>query len=144
MTDLVAARDKALVNWEKAISATVIHYINDVLGDMAKPMACDVDDQGRLVDTDCKAYSFEGHAKHWSELKGFALSLQFNRLSPLGDERFAELHTLLGDAPALPNVDGVYSDEDADGVADYEAALLDARAIVGTAYSFDSGNVTGW
>ena len=107
MTDLVAARDQAVSNWEKAISATAVHYVNDVLGDMAKPMACEVDGAGAQVDADCNAYSFESHAKHWGELKGFALSLQFNPHSPLTDDDFDRLHEVLGDAPVLPDAQGV-------------------------------------
>ena len=65
MNELKAHRDAALSAWEKAIAATVVHYINDVIGDM-----------------EAEDYSFYDHAKHWSEMKGFALSFQFNRRSP--------------------------------------------------------------
>ena len=34
-------------------------------------------------------FSYSDLAKHWSEMKGFALGLQFNRLSPVTDEQFA-------------------------------------------------------
>ena len=85
---LQAERDTVVSNWEKAIAATVVHYINDVLQDMT------------VFDT--KDYDFYAHAKHWSELKGFALALQFNPRSPLGEKRLRELHQQVGDAPVLP------------------------------------------
>merc|ERR1712210_197320 len=93
--------------WEKAISATVIHGINDCLFDIAEP-----------------TLDFYGYAKHWSEAKGFALSFQFNRLSPLSDADFARVHELLRDAPEL----------DASNFASWETDLLEARDILEVAY----------
>lgn len=114
---LKAQRDLALDAWEKAIAATVVHYINDVLIDMG------------TIGTD--DYDFMAHAKHWSELKGFALSLQFNRRSPILDD-FEALHAALGDAPALPGDDGL---------EDYADDLRQARTLLGDAYGFAAENL---
>ena len=141
---LVVARDAAVSHWEKAIAATVVHYINAVLADMAKPMRCAEEAEGEPTDGGCAAYGFEEHAKHWSELKGFALGLQFNRLSPLSDLGFSELHQLVGDSPALPDPDGDYPDSDADGTPDYQASLERARELVRTTYGFDRDNTVRW
>ena len=81
-------RDKAVLAWEKSIVATIVHYINDVLQDMAK-----------IGDAN---YSFLSHAKHWSEMKGFALYLQFNPRSKVSTENFAAMHTKMGEAPLPP------------------------------------------
>ncbi len=112
--DLQAQRDIAVDAWEKAIAATAVHYINDTLADMS-----------------ATEYDFVGHAKHWSELKGFALSLQFNPRSPVGDADFATLHDLLGTAPVLPGGD----------LEAYAADLRSARQILGDAYGFDAANL---
>ena len=117
--ELQGYRDTAVLAWEKAIAATVIHYINDTIGDM---------DSG-------DAYNFYDHAKHWSEMKGFALSFQFNPRSPVSDEVFAQVHTLFGDAPALPG------DANFD---DYRTGLLEARSLLGAAYGFDDSDVETW
>jgi hypothetical protein len=117
LATLQGYRDQALEAWEEAIAASVVHYINEVLVDMA---AVGTDD-----------YSFGDHAKHWSELKGFALSLQFSRFSPLADDDFEALHGLLGDAPALKA-------QELDAYAD---ALLQARALIGDAYGFPEENL---
>jgi hypothetical protein len=123
MNALQEQRDIAVLTWEKCIASTAVHYINDVLGDM------------KQFGTD--DYNFLSHAKDWSELKGFALSLQFNPRSPLNDADFATLHAKIGDAPVLPTAE--------DGAAaDYEAALLEARSILQIAYDFDGDNVLGW
>jgi hypothetical protein len=115
LAQLKAHRDRAVGAWEAAIASTVVHYINDVLRDMA-----------------AAEYDFMGHAKHWSELKGFALSLQFNPRSPLSDADFAEFHRLVGQRPVRPG--------EAEATA-YRQALLDARALVAAAYGFDAANV---
>lgn len=120
MNGLLEQRDIILDNWEKSISATVVHYINETIADMAK-----------LGNDD---YNFATAAKHWAELKGFALNFQFNPYSPLSDEKFAELHTLIGDAPVVA----------IDGVEVYKAKLLEARALLQQAYDFDQENVEHW
>ena len=80
-------------------------------------------------------YNFEAHAKHWSEMKGFALSFQFNPRSPVSDEVFAQVHALFGTAPALPG---------AANFDEYRTGLLEARALLGAAYDFDNADVETW
>ena len=118
LTALRAEADKAVLAWEKAIGATVIHYIKDVLGDM------------NAVD-----YDFYGHAKHWSELKGFALSLQFNPRSPLTSDQFIQLHATIGEKPVLPEQDGFDA---------YKTSLQEASDLLQTAYEFTDANIAAW
>lgn len=113
-------RDAAVRAWEEAIAASVVHYINGTLGDLAVMGTGD--------------YDFGAHAKHWSEMKGFALSFQFNPRSPMGDADFIRLHQLLGDAPVLA---GAGDDARAAAAADLRAA----RALIGAAYGFDARNL---
>ena len=120
---LVEQRDLAAQAWEQAIAATVVHYINDTIDDL------------NLRDTD--DFSFLDLAKHWGEMKGFALSFQFNRLSPILD-RFAELHALLRDAPTVP---GVATEDE---ILAYIEDLLEARDMLRDAYGFDADNVAVW
>ncbi len=117
LAELKGHRDRAVSAWEAAIAATVVHYINEVLVDMSTFGG--------------DAYDFGVHAKHWSELKGFALSLQFNPRSPLNDSDFAQLHAYLGDAPVLATAG-------AGAIDGYKADLLAARALIGEAYGFDA------
>lgn len=120
LAELRRYRDQAVFAWEAAIAATVVHYVNEVLKD------------GAAFGT--ASYAFGDHAKHWSEMKGFALSLQFNPRSPLSDAQFVELHDLLGTAPVLPG---------SAGAQDADAALIAARTLLGTAYGFDLDNLGG-
>ncbi len=123
MTELKQQRDIALSAWEKAIAATAVHYINECLRDIA--------DFGITLD---KPKLFLDYTKHWSELKGFALSFQFNRRSPLTSEQFASLHAKIGNQPVLYTA----SQEE---ISAYKTALLEARNILQTAYEFDNANM---
>lgn len=124
MDALGAQRDIAVAVWERAIAATAVHYINDVLGDM--------DSIGTAE------YSFDDHAKHWSELKGFALSFQFNPRSDMSATDFAAVHAAIGDAPVGASAASPVDDED------YRAQLLQARTLIGDAYGFDEANLLVW
>jgi hypothetical protein len=127
LSELKGYRDRIVWGWESAIAATAVHYINELLVDMD---AFDSDE-----------YSFTNHAKHWSELKGFTLGLQFNPRSALSHEEFSTLHNLIGQAPALPG------DAMAEG---YRENLLTARALLGESYHFaqanlgDEDGMNGW
>ena len=120
MAELVSLRDAALNAWEKAIAASAVHYVNDTLQDMNKFGNAD--------------YSFIDHAKHWSELKGFALCLQFRRDSPLKPEDFKTLHDKIGVKPVLTTA------PDAEKNA-YKVKLREARSILQIAYGFAAKNM---
>ena len=84
-------RNQAILAWENAIAATVVHYINDVLQDMSDFGTAD--------------YSFSSHAKHWGELKGFSLALQTGKEN-LG-ETATRLNRMIGFGPLMPNLSQV-------------------------------------
>lgn len=113
-------RDMAVLAWEKAIASTLVHYANEVIADTDAIGTSD--------------YDFGTHAKHWSELKGFSLSLQFSPRSEMSDTDFVTLQDYLGTAPVL-------STATSGEIADYRADLLAARALIGTSYGFDSDNL---
>ncbi|GAB4519488.1 MAG: hypothetical protein Tsb0020_38080 [Haliangiales bacterium] len=119
-------RDAVVSTWERCLAATVVHYINDTLADMGAFGGAD--------------YSFEDHAKHWSELKGFALGLQFNPRSPmLEGTRFTDFHDLIRDAPVLADDPGGQ-----DEIDQYTADLEAARDLIQEAYGFSDENVAAW
>jgi hypothetical protein len=114
---LAKDRDAALLAWEQCISATIVHYINEVLADVALAGSAE--------------WSHSDAAGHWSELKGFALSLQFSRLSMLNTAQIIELHAKIGDAPVLGNAAPA-------AIATAKSNLIAARALVMAAYGFDA------
>lgn len=121
---LNAARDTVVRVWENALAATAIHYINEVLADM------DAIDTGE--------YDFADHAKHWGELKGFALSFQFNPRTPWSPSDFQNLHEWIGDAPTGASPTNPVND------APYRTSLESARTLIGDVYGFDDENVLAW
>ncbi|MCY4014011.1 MAG: DUF4856 domain-containing protein [Gammaproteobacteria bacterium] len=145
---LVALHDQIAIaakTWEKCIAATVVHYINDTVGDMGKYEA------GNFADLD----NFKNVAKHWGEMKGFALGLQFSPFSPFRDgsvdgitvDSLKTVLSLMGDAPVLADGSqgGVMPADGAQAAIDaHIEGLMDARDILQTAYGFDPAVVEGW
>ena len=136
----------AAKTWEKCIAATVIHYINDVTADMndfVPPNFADLD-------------NFRTVTKHWGEMKGFALALQFSPFSPFRDgsvegidlDSLRRVLSLMGDAPMLADgkQNGVFREETTaeEAIAGYQAELREARDILEAAYAFDSDVVDAW
>jgi hypothetical protein len=119
-TELSEHAATALGAWEKAIAATAIHYINDLIKTDG-----DIDSATSVTSTD--------YAKHWSELKGFALSLQFSPLAKISTVQLTQVHTLIGEAPAT-----------LDNATAFKADLEDARDILESAYGFNADVVAGW
>lgn len=129
---------QAALTWEKCVAATVVHYINDTLGDM------EGFEGGQFQDL----AHFKNLAKHWAEMKGFALGLQFSPESPFraDDQALMDLKrvlSLMGDAPVL--ADGTQGGVAFEGgVEQYRNDLLEARDLMQAAYQFDSENVENW
>ncbi len=94
---LVAYAEAALGAWEKAIAATTVHYINALLG---KKVGEEYDGTGD-IDTyiGVNNASIDSYAKHWSELKGFALSLQFSPIAKITEQQLLDLHLAIGEQP---------------------------------------------
>jgi hypothetical protein len=115
---------QAVLAWESAIASSAVHYIN-----YSKKQLEKVEDPEWGGDV----YNFTLLAKYWSELKAFAIGLQFNPHSPLTDEQYTQLQTLIGDAPV------VTGDVDA-----YIQKLVDARTILKNAYGYSDEIVEGW
>ncbi|MGK0475333.1 MAG: hypothetical protein ACJAYV_000991 [Oleispira sp.] len=121
--ELVAISKVALENWEKAVAATVVHYINDVTADYANYGTAE--------------FNSSNLAKHWSEMKGFALGLQFSQVPVISMADLEIVHAAFGEAPVLLGADQAAVDV-------YVAKLADARAVMQTAYEFDADNVANW
>jgi hypothetical protein len=141
-----AIRDAAR-GWEACIAATVVHYVNKVLADTARFK------DGRYVD---EAH-YLGLAKNWSEMKGFALGLQFSPFSPFrkadDTSRYAELtfnyggQNLTADLPALYGWMGngpALADDVPTAIVTYTENLKKARSLLQAAYNFDQDLVLVW
>ena len=131
ITELEGYATTAALTWEKCIAATVIHYINDLRKDMDEYSG----------ESFASVENFENVAKHWSEMKGFALGLQFSPYSPFRANEEAlksldDILTLMRDAPVLPGADNVDTYRNTD--------LITARNALRDAYGFDPENAEKW
>ncbi len=133
-TELDEAIATASLTWEKCVAATVVHYINDV--------KADIDDFKDSATGYTDLDQFKDYAKHWSEMRGFALGLQFNSNSPfLADTSSeAQLETVLtkmGSAPVLVEAGSA-------ALTTYQANLDDALDIMQDVYEFTDAQIAGW
>ena len=115
-------------NWEKLLAANAIHYINDTVGDIGDGSAWTGTETAACTSDNelCQDYT-----KHWSEMRGFAVGLHYNRYKLISDADLASVYTLMGAAPVW------IGDEGAD-VIQFKADLLSARDILQAAYGFDA------
>ena len=128
--DILLQRDIVVNEWEKLFAANTIHYINDTIGDIdgtwsgTEAAAC-------TADTDlCQAYS-----KQWSEMRAFAMALNFNSMKTIPNGILNTVYDYLGTAPVFPGEGDV---------AAYKANLLLARDLLQSAYGFSDATVAGW
>ena len=133
--ELAVQRKAAAEAVEKVIAATVVHYINDTLADMAELTAEQIDGKN---DADLN--------KHWGEMKGYTFALQFGYrgdeatggpLAIISTDALEQLHDLMGNAP-------VYA---APGSSEYDAYVADlnaAKTVLQDAYDFSDANMAGW
>ena len=128
LTELRNCRDDAIGAWEKSISATSIHYVNDVVADYKASLV-----NGTYTES---ALPFYDLAKHWGEMKGFAFAFQFNPNSPVSDSTFGEIHSCMGYAPEL--------DFSGTKIADYIAKIEEARDAMCSAYGFYEEDCKEW
>lgn len=121
--EISAHRQAAAEGMEKVIAATVVHYINDTLSDMSQLGTAD-ENRANLN-------------KHWAEMKGYTVALQYNPFKLISDGQLRELHGIMGEAPKY---DAPGSSAYNTQVANYERA----KVVLQTAYGFSSANMENW
>ena len=121
--DVAVHQVAAAEGMEKVIAATVIHYINDTLADMAA--------------YGTSSYSETNHNKHWAEMKGYAVGLQTSSFKMISDSQLRELAGTMGTAP-------VYADPGSSAYNTAVANLQRARQVLQDAYGFSAADVENW
>ena len=121
--DIIQQRQLAANGMEKVIAATIVHYVNDTLSDMSN-LGTDAENRVNLN-------------KHWAEMKGFTVALQYNPFKLIGDGQLRELHGIMGEAPSY----------DAPGTPAYDTTVRNynrAKAVLQAAYGFSASNMANW
>jgi hypothetical protein len=128
--ELSAVAKTILQQWEEVYAANIIHYINATIEDLETYKA------------DAKAENLETLAKHWSEMKGFALAIQFNpqATSKLSDQNLIDLNNLIGQQPTLPSQVRAVAVEPQ---KTYSEKLEEARGLLKDVFAFGD-DVTTW
>ena len=134
VTALATHRKAASEGFEKVLAATVVHYINDSMADMATLTADQI--------TNKNNYDLN---KHWGEMKGFTFALQFGYrgtatgggMAIISEASVIALHALMGNAPVYAAVGSTEHDA-------YLADLQAAKDILKSAYGFSDTNMANW
>ena len=123
VAEISVHRQTAAEGMEKVIAATVVHYINDTLSDMSELGTADE--------------NIANLNKHWAEMKGYTVALQYNPFRLISAGQLAELHDIMGEAPIY---DEPGSNNYKTQVANYERA----KVVLQTAYGFSNDNMANW
>ena len=123
VAEISAHRQTAAEGMEKVIAATVVHYINDTLSDMSQLGTAEE--------------NIANLNKHWAEMKGYTVALQYNPFRLISDGQLAELHGIMGEAP-------IYDEPGSNGYKTQVANYERAKTVMQAAYGFSNDNMANW
>ena len=123
VAEISAYRQTAANGMEKVIAATVVHYINDTLSDMSK-LGTGEENIANLN-------------KHWAEMKGYTVALQYNPFRLITDGQLAELHGIMGKAP-------IYDQPGSNAYNTQVNNYKRAKDVLQAAYGFSNTNMDNW
>lgn len=121
--EIIGYRQTAAEGMEKVIAATVVHYINDTLSDMAALGTADE--------------NIPNLNKHWAEMKGYTVALQYNPFRLITNGQLAELHGIMGKAP-------IYDEPGSNGYKTQVANYERAKDVMQAVYGFSNTNMDNW
>jgi len=137
---------EASLTWELCIASTVVHYINDTIDDIEGVTENNFTSFASIKD-------YEDYAKHWSEMKGFALGLQFNPDSPWNanaenKDKLAQALQDMGIAPVLADGSQLQADGTItyplNGLQGYQETLEAIRDEFKAMYNFSDAQALGF
>ena len=123
VAEISAHRQAAANGMEKVIAATVVHYINDTLSDMSQLGTAEA--------------NIANLNKHWAEMKGYTVALQYNPFRLITDGQLAELHGIMGKAP-------IYEKPGSNAYNTQVANYKRAKDVMQAAYGFSNTNMDNW
>jgi hypothetical protein len=133
LADILVQRDIVMNNWEKVVAAVSVHYVNDVVADIAALIAAG--DASISAGSDACA----DYENHWGEMRGYANGLLYNDFKVITDANLARILQVMGTNPVYP------SDGNFDAMQAYHDSLVnEVRQIFAQSYGFSQANVAGW
>ena len=138
--EIAAQRDIVVHTWEKLMAANTIHYIIDT---QVKLDALIADNPAHTAET-----CFSGaenvtsgpcydYAKYWSEMRAYAIGLQYNSDSQIPSSTLNSVYDAMGTAPLWPGDDGA-------NVEAYKTALQAAASDLVSALGLSANVLTEW
>ncbi|MFT7179149.1 MAG: hypothetical protein ACI9EP_000648 [Oceanospirillaceae bacterium] len=128
LSELMGYTDIIKTQWQRLIAEAVFKYAGSVYGDIEK-LETIVEANGDAV----KAY--RNYAKHWGELKGFALALETGGVN-LG-ETGVKLNRLLGYSPVLLGntqvaalIDGEFVQSSSVSMSEYRVQMIKLQKLM--------------
>lgn len=121
--------------WEKVLAEAAFKYAGSVYKDIAKMKKADGDDLNK---------AYRAYAKHWGELKGFAMALQTGK-NNLGSTA-TELNKLIGFGPVTLNktyvtgvdADGNFIRDRRLGWNDYQLQMLQTQKLLADKFGVEA------
>ena len=133
LADILVQRDIVMNTWEKVVAAVSIHYVNDVVADIAGLISAG--DATVAPGSDATA----DYENHWGEMRGYANGLLYNDFKLISDANLNRILQVMGTAPVYP------SDGNFDAMQAYHDSLVgEVRAIFKASYGFSDANLAGW
>jgi hypothetical protein len=134
---LMGYADTIKTNWEKVIAEATYKYAGSVYEDLKK-IETVIETNGEIRDV------MRDYAKHWGELKGFALALQMGG-KDLG-ETAVKLNRLIGFSPVLLgdtqvtgiDSDGNYVQEKSESMTEYMAHMIKVQLLLDEAFGLQA------
>lgn len=113
LTSIQEQRTIIVNNWEKVIAANIVHYANSVVADIESGSS-DIN-------------------KHWSEMRAFAMALQFNSFKLITDSDLNSIVELMGNNPPTADDFAIYSDN-----------LNSIKTTLQNTYMFTDNDLVNW
>ena len=133
LADILVQRDLVMNTWEKVVAAVSIHYVNDVVADIAGLIGAG--DATVAPGSDATA----DYENHWGEMRGYANGLLYNDFKLISDANLNRILQVMGTAPVYP------SNGNFDAMQAYHDSLVgEVRAIFKASYGFSDANLAGW
>ena len=131
--EVLAQKDIVINTWEKVVAAVSVHYVNDVISDIAGFISAG--DTTITAGSDATA----NYEKHWAEMRGYANGLLYNTEKLISDDNLNRIFTVMGTHPLYPE-NGSF-----DNMQAYHDQLKnEVRQIFAQSYGFSQANVAGW
>tara|TARA_Y100000590_G_scaffold467352_1_gene645963 strand:- start:2796 stop:4076 length:1281 start_codon:yes stop_codon:yes gene_type:complete len=133
LDEILVQRDIILNTWEKVVAAVSIHYVNDVMSDIATIIAAADTTVGPLSEASAD------YNNHWGEMRAYTHGLIYNDFKVIETVNLNRILSIMGTAPVYPS-SGSFTD-----MQTYHDALAgEVKAIFKASYGFTDGDMANW